>query len=571
MANGRDERTPQAIGSGYTAANWQSNIWNNIPLASKREVLSSRGWLDSAMPRRQSPADSERTGSDEPFSGTPSGSGALAASSEAEWNVPWGQDNNAPSRTNSGGTSPNRTREAASLHHSSPFFENPNPVIGHSRGSFNMNSRPRSYVEEDKDIVFGPGPNHTFNYGQQEKRGLGEPGYPGVVGAPPSRDSSLPPSRQSTEENEHAGSYHYFTGHTPNNSIHGQRSSMPGQPSPFPASANAKAFNYNRNVEDPDLPAQFRRSVALEDPVNGLPNGTMLSPPTLPSPATQPFQLNPGSQSWSGDVNGSRFANSLGAEGYPDVLSRPYSKRSSGDRISTSPGALVVSPKSYTPVSDPWPPRPSSRDLRAGLDTERRSPSAQPFMPPQASFYPQYNPNFAQFPSHIYGDPYAGAYFRAMPMPGYPMSMNYLSPHGSIPLQPRKEQDPGKGVRSALLEEFRSSAKSSKRFELKDIYNHVVEFSGDQHGSRFIQQKLETANSDEKEQVFREIEPDAVQLMKDVFGNYVIQKFFEHGSQAQKTALAEKMKRKVVNLSTQMYACRVVQKVGCIPCWGLSG
>ncbi len=93
------------------------------------------------------------------------------------------------------------------------------------------------------------------------------------------------------------------------------------------------------------------------------------------------------------------------------------------------------------------------------------------------------------------------------------------------------------------------------------IYNHIVEFSGDQHGSRFIQQKLETANSDEKDRVFREIEPNAMQLMTDVFGNYVIQKFFEHGDQNQKKVLANRMKGQVLNLSLQMYACRVVQKV----------
>ncbi|KAK2066559.1 hypothetical protein P8C59_000365 [Phyllachora maydis] len=115
-------------------------------------------------------------------------------------------------------------------------------------------------------------------------------------------------------------------------------------------------------------------------------------------------------------------------------------------------------------------------------------------------------------------------------------------------------------IRSALLEEFRSSSRSTRRFELKDIYGHIVEFSGDQHGSRFIQTKLETASSDEKDQVFREIEPNAIQLMKDVFGNYVIQKFFEHGNQVQKKVLAAVMTGKVVDLSLQMYACRVVQK-----------
>ncbi len=89
----------------------------------------------------------------------------------------------------------------------------------------------------------------------------------------------------------------------------------------------------------------------------------------------------------------------------------------------------------------------------------------------------------------------------------------------------------------------------------------MVEFSGDQHGSRFIQQKLETANSDEKDQIFREIQPNAMQLMTDVFGNYVIQKFFEHGNQSQKKILANVMKGRILSLSTQMYGCRVVQKV----------
>lgn len=88
-----------------------------------------------------------------------------------------------------------------------------------------------------------------------------------------------------------------------------------------------------------------------------------------------------------------------------------------------------------------------------------------------------------------------------------------------------------------------------------------MEFSGDQHGSRFIQQKLETANSDEKEMVFNEIHDNCRQLMSDVFGNYVIQKIFEHGNQTQKKILANNMKGHILSLSTQMYGCRVVQKV----------
>ena len=89
----------------------------------------------------------------------------------------------------------------------------------------------------------------------------------------------------------------------------------------------------------------------------------------------------------------------------------------------------------------------------------------------------------------------------------------------------------------------------------------MVEFSGDQHGSRFIQQKLETANSDEKDQIFREVLPNSLQLTTDVFGNYVIQKFFSHGNQSQKKILAASMKGHVLDLSLQTYGCRVIQKV----------
>ena len=49
-------------------------------------------------------------------------------------------------------------------------------------------------------------------------------------------------------------------------------------------------------------------------------------------------------------------------------------------------------------------------------------------------------------------------------------------------------------------------------------------FSSDQYGSRFIQQKLETASIEEKNLIFPEILPQARTLMTDVFGNYVIQK-----------------------------------------------
>jgi hypothetical protein len=143
-----------------------------------------------------------------------------------------------------------------------------------------------------------------------------------------------------------------------------------------------------------------------------------------------------------------------------------------------------------------------------------------------------------------------------------PQAHPYAAQLGNYPVAPRfpAREPENQAVRSPVLEDFRMNSKTNKRLELKDIYNHVVEFSGDQHGSRFIQQKLETANSDEKEQIFKEIQPNLLQLMTDVFGNYVIQKMFEHGNQSQKKVLANQMKGHVWTLSLQMYGCRVVQK-----------
>ena len=68
-----------------------------------------------------------------------------------------------------------------------------------------------------------------------------------------------------------------------------------------------------------------------------------------------------------------------------------------------------------------------------------------------------------------------------------------------------------------------------------------MEFSQDQHGSRFIQQKLERASAAEKQLVFQEILSAAYSLMTDVFGNYVIQKFFEFGTTDQKSQLVSKV------------------------------
>jgi pumilio RNA-binding family len=67
-----------------------------------------------------------------------------------------------------------------------------------------------------------------------------------------------------------------------------------------------------------------------------------------------------------------------------------------------------------------------------------------------------------------------------------------------------------------------TSVLRNKGLYAKSIY--ILDLSADQHGSRFIQQKLENCTAEEKASVFTEVLPHAASLMTDVFGNYVIQK-----------------------------------------------
>lgn len=137
--------------------------------------------------------------------------------------------------------------------------------------------------------------------------------------------------------------------------------------------------------------------------------------------------------------------------------------------------------------------------------------------------------------------------------PRFPTNMRSLGGWNADPSGYMNDNFP-----SSLLDEFKSN--KARSFDLAEIVGNVVEFSADQYGSRFIQQKLETATVEEKNMVFEEIMPHALSLMTDVFGNYVVQKFFEHGSSSQRRELADQLFGHVLALSLQMYGCRVIQK-----------
>ncbi|CAM1505435.1 Fc.00g110720.m01.CDS01 [Cosmosporella sp. VM-42] len=486
-------------------------------MASNNLLTNNEIWSSSFS--RNQPAGSRE--SDE----NTTGSSALNANSEGKgWGSnPWNTER--PPRSPS--TSPQRTRDGG-LQNGSAFFDTTQTSVPRRTGLGNQ-YEPNGYN------VFGV------------QRRSPDTSFMDSVSTHAQRDS-IPSSRHSQGSPASFGDVY---GHAPSNSIQSQRQ-MPTQVSGY-QNQNQRAFNLNQHVDD--LEIQLSRA-SLDRASNGT---------TAFNPATQPFQMNTNSRPYLNDSSVPRFSS---LDSTAEAMTGHYQSyhRASVDRISPVSNYRINqgnnSPQSYAPSADLWPSNTPSRDTRAP-EAERRPPTQlqlqQPQQQYQQSFYPnQYYQQYQGQFSPALIDP---SYLRQNLIPGYSIPLHPAFQHGLIPNRPAREQDSGKGMRSAILEEFRVNAgKSNKRFELKDIYNHVVEFSGDQHGSRFIQQKLEGANSDEKDRVFKEIEPNAIQLMKDVFGNYVIQKFYEHGDQIQKKILTDKIKGKVYDLSTQVYACRVVQK-----------
>jgi hypothetical protein len=111
-----------------------------------------------------------------------------------------------------------------------------------------------------------------------------------------------------------------------------------------------------------------------------------------------------------------------------------------------------------------------------------------------------------------------------------------------------------------VLERYKTD-KDPPSWELADIAGHVSEFAVDQHGSRFLQTKLETASDEEVAEVLNEVVAHALVLMTDVFGNYVVQKVVDRVGPEGRARVAEAMSGNVLQMSLEMYGCRVVQKV----------
>ena len=116
----------------------------------------------------------------------------------------------------------------------------------------------------------------------------------------------------------------------------------------------------------------------------------------------------------------------------------------------------------------------------------------------------------------------------------------------------------GGAMCSPVLEEFRSN--KNRQWTIPHIEGHIVEFCQDQNGSRFIQQRLEMGDLAEQAIVIREVLPAIRRLRNDVFGNYVVQKLLDFGTPEVRGDIRDTLEGEMMQLSLQMYGCRVVQK-----------
>ncbi|KAH6693827.1 pumilio domain-containing protein [Plectosphaerella plurivora] len=430
---------------------------------------------------------------------------AATLSNAAPATNPWGQ---VPSRTTSDNSLPNKPRHGHTA--SSSFLEGANRGA-QGRGFAPMYSSKPARDEEKENIGFMhtvPGSLNMHQRRSSHAQNLQSFSGLGAVGAPPSRDGSVPPSRHSDGSSQH-----------------------PSPPSVTPAATYSTMSNatYSTRRPDPLNPSATERhrtqaSFDMADrPAPGPVNPFVASAFTAPSGQLGPL------------VNVMEGLPQTGPP--PPFLTRMYNNGSDASYL-----GQATNPMHMQDHTAALPPAIYHRLAAQGL-------SAAP-MPDAAAVWEF----LAQQPQAYANNPYQYAGFQPYQMYQHPQHQQHRYQ------QPASHsQDADKGSMSQVLLDFRAS-KGGPRWELKSIYGHIVEFSGDQQGSRHIQKALETANGDEKEKVFQEVLPNAVQMMKDLFGNYVIQKLFEHGSMPQKRVLAAQMKGKIFDLSNQMYACRVVQK-----------
>jgi mRNA-binding protein PUF3 len=299
------------------------------------------------------------------------------------------------------------------------------------------------------------------------------------VGGSASRDPSMPPSRASDSGLSGNGlsfgngnpSFGSIGHHTPRSSIHSQRASFSGLPGSFSSQASGSRF-VDVNQTEAELREKF---TGLGFSNDGEPTNAPQSSHYSPGPPTytQAFQPN-GSTVWSdaGAIKGTQHFDTHPSHAFADqsylAKGHRFAERGSISPAGSDQHRGLNSPKYYSAAATP--PAGSEQIYRPGS----RGPRTQPGPGEldrrlQSLQYAQfmYNAPFqGQYPPQSYE--YVPSNFRQGTVPyGFTIPTLAYGQAQPIPTRPAKDHDVGVGVRSQLLEDFRSNSKSNKRYELK--------------------------------------------------------------------------------------------------------
>ncbi|KAH9882760.1 hypothetical protein J1614_000126 [Plenodomus biglobosus] len=430
-------------------------------------------------------------------------------------------------------------------------------------------------------------PDATSVHSPNEDRpGVANSDYMSPSSGAPSRSGSLPPSRHGAEPAQYSQPVGEFARYSQPVSRNASSFSVAGLRNPQQErSGSIQSESYhtlNRPFHEQE---QEARLASLRPSINGFaPSFTPSQDSAVPRDSYPDVQLLARADEMNVKCGGSYAPDHYAAAGSSSDPSAQF-RAFQFDNSRSAPNGTGVrqspfySHQSTPPVYDHLNPYRSEQTLSHPnnlAQVQSKLVNYQTQQQERRNFIPASQLHQQQYQHILPANQLRHPYGYQIAMPGG-MQLTALPPHMTMgmmnpmmPMQQQQQQPPrgprdqqpndGLGTMSDTLVTFKREQKQNKRWELPDIYGYVVEFAGDQHGSRFIQQKLETANSEVKERVFSALQGEALQLMQDVFGNYVIQKFFEHGDQTQKKILVGKMKGHVLALANQMYACRVVQK-----------
>ena len=359
---------------------------------------------------------------------------------------------------------------------SSPFFNTRAPALGQNGTAFSTRQKPAANIDPTNASSQYPvdSADTTGLYGAISAG-------PGIYRSnssdstfanfPQARQGSIGSRQPETESNAlsipfgDTSQYSFNQKPPTHGEFHSQRPSVNGHSVSFSTEAanRSRVPAYSSKVTDKDFADSFSRVLSLDETADSVINGFQTNGF---NPASQPFQFIPNSSSWLQDP----LPGNYGAQdNFLDQMPPPYLPKR-GSSGGGSPGGNgntfrpnLNGPRAFgnapNPRAEPWS-KAVPREPRMFHEYERQPHPPQYLPPPPPPPYHSqfYNPGVPQFPH--YDPSFEHNHFR----PGGIM-FPYVPPMHP-PFRPSKDNDIGKGIRSALLEEFRSAGKQ-KRFELK--------------------------------------------------------------------------------------------------------